>query len=192
MADSDASNVEESFNWSFDIHKWSKDLPAGDDFAATIRGHLYLEHVLIELLKEVFPKFDFIKIDRIAFNAKVDLCAGAGIIDPELMAPIRKINELRNKAAHSLTFSVSIQDKLNLYHILPTEVRKLLLEWTSNKLPEQISMRGFIMMIIVFLESRRNSYIAYKAKLDAAVKASREALDNIRINFPELWNTLHS
>src|SRR5689334_13028913 len=110
----ETTNEHDFSDWCFRLEDMHARIPVGDEFTAVIRGHLFVEHVLIHFLTEALPHHDLVQLDRISFNLKVELCAGLGVLPKALIAPMKKINALRNKTAHNLEYKISLNDKLEL------------------------------------------------------------------------------
>ena len=72
--------------------------------------HLALDHTLSIFVSQKFVAQAVIDVDRWAVAQKIDLLFSMGLIDKGLSDALRKINSLRNKAAHKLNFRVSSAD----------------------------------------------------------------------------------
>jgi hypothetical protein len=71
-----------------------------------ISVHQWLEHLLALSLRVVIPNPDPIFRDRgIGFALLIALCEAHQIIESPLAEVLRKVNSLRNKCAHELTFN---------------------------------------------------------------------------------------
>jgi len=73
--------------------------------------HLWLEHLLVECLKVVVPNAAPLFRDRgMGFAQLVSLCEAHEVVQRPLAEILRKVNALRNKCAHQLTFNPSDAD----------------------------------------------------------------------------------
>lgn len=71
-----------------------------------IAVHLWLEHLLVECLKVVVPNPAPLFQDRgMGFAQLVSLCEAHQVVSKALAEILRKVNGLRNKCAHQLTFN---------------------------------------------------------------------------------------
>jgi hypothetical protein len=71
-----------------------------------ISVHLWLEHLLVLCVRTVVPNPEPLFRDRgISFPLLVSLCEAHQVIDAPLADILRKVNALRNKCAHQLTFN---------------------------------------------------------------------------------------
>lgn len=181
MTEADPSEkAVEKAAWSFDLGAFGKHLPHDNDLESTIRGHLYLEHVLIHLLREALPNFHLMQIERVPFSIKVEICAALGVLSPDLVFPIKKINELRNKVAHKIDYTISVQDKRDLLNLFPEVGRELVLEFgkPGQSFPvERVSVAQFVRVAVVMADISRQSYVAWKMRRDAALENANKVLE---------------
>lgn len=71
-----------------------------------ISVHLWLEHLLALCVRTVVPNPEPLFRDRgVGFPLLVSLCEAHQIIDAPLADILRKVNALRNRCAHQLTFN---------------------------------------------------------------------------------------
>lgn len=81
--------------------------PVDENFQLFIRGHLYLEAILNEIIDRSFAVPD--AADELAsmFYRKVKLVRSIGKITLEVESLLLTINEVRNKLAHKLDFTLT-------------------------------------------------------------------------------------
>lgn len=83
--------------------------------AAYFQGHLVVEAILVKLISsklevpEVFNSYD-----NLRFPGKVDLCGALGLLDDAMMSFLKHMNRVRNKFAHNLGFTLTIDDAFDL------------------------------------------------------------------------------
>lgn len=77
-------------------------LMTGSPLEVFLKGHLWLETVLNDFLEAATRDARPLKLDRMAFSAKVNLCEAFGLIPPPLCKAFREINKRRNLLAHEL------------------------------------------------------------------------------------------
>ena len=82
-----------------------------DVLAFVIRGHLYCESALTQLLEANFKNPNAIDVDRLQYRTKVELCVALGLIDPSLTPGLHKLGLLRNKFGHNLTYVATEVDQ---------------------------------------------------------------------------------
>jgi hypothetical protein len=111
--------LRDARNFSFDIDKLRREIDAGDMLGKVIRGHLYLEHVLIQTLQDAFAAPGEIELRRLNFPSKLDLCVALGLLQPEWRRPVLKVNEMRNRMAHRLDTEFTDKDRQDLFDALP-------------------------------------------------------------------------
>ncbi len=82
---------------------------------SVISVHLWLEHLLAMSVRRVIPNPEPLFRDRgLSFSLLVSLCEAHQVIDASLADVVRKVNALRNKCAHQLTFNPREPDWLAL------------------------------------------------------------------------------
>lgn len=107
----------------FDQDAFTKRVRSGDRWQQLIQAHLYLEHVVAQLLKEALAKPEAISMSRMGFSQRLDLIVAMALLPDELVSPIRKISGLRNKIAHDLTFEIADSDVRDLENCTPVSLR---------------------------------------------------------------------
>jgi hypothetical protein len=76
-----------------------------------ISNHLWLEHLLVRCLRNVLPNPDALFRSRSpVFPLLVDLCEAHCIIGPDFANVLRKVNALRNKFAHRMSFEPDLEE----------------------------------------------------------------------------------
>lgn len=66
-----------------------------------LSGHLWIEHLLVRGLIATLRRPDsFFKARTPSFHLLVALCEAQGVVDPQLAEALRRINAMRNRAAH--------------------------------------------------------------------------------------------
>ena len=170
-------------SWSFDLATLGQHLNVKSDLEATVRGHLYLEHVLIHFLKEAMPRHELLSMDRVPFNTKVEICAALGVVPKVAIGPLKKINELRNRLAHNLHFAVALQDKKDLLSLFDSASRVLVLErGEEGKVYDvaEIPISHFIKVMVILIDIERQAYVRWKKNRDGALRNAKEVLDRVK------------
>jgi hypothetical protein len=157
--------------WSFDQKKFQKDLDEGGEVLMIIRAHLYIEHIVIGLLRAALAFPERIDLDRMAFARKVELCEALGVMPKDLAGAVRKLNAFRNKAAHHLNFEPTTEQKSEFAYA-----------FTGRYADERLRGTNFgtqLATLIYGLEFRRQAYVKEKreeqALLDEALAAAKKA-----------------
>jgi hypothetical protein len=129
LAAAEQAEIEASARFSFDRKQFKKHVSEGVDiFTIIIRAQLYLEHILITLLREAFVHPEALDLRRWTFPAKLDLCIAMGLVPSELRSAIAKINEMRNHVAHKLDFQLTETIKQELWQSIPLFLQQTLLD----------------------------------------------------------------
>ncbi|NYE19612.1 hypothetical protein [Microbacterium immunditiarum] len=88
---------------------------------AVIKGHLWVERALNAALEIHAEQPSQIKLDRLPFATKLNIATAYGFIKADLRPVLERLNQLRNRAAHSLDFEVSDGDARGLRALLPKD-----------------------------------------------------------------------
>jgi hypothetical protein len=113
--------IESAKKLSFDFEIFDKGMQTGDMLFMFIRAHLYLEHVLISMILEACKSPEEMSMRNINFPTKVELCIGLGLIRATWRKPLMRINTMRNRVAHRLSFEFTEQEKQELIGRLPDQ-----------------------------------------------------------------------
>lgn len=81
---------------------------------ALLRGHLWIEHYLTELLREKLVRPDAVDIERMAWRQKLSWCDGLGLIEQEDIPSLLEFNRIRNRLAHDLNAEPTEQQVIAL------------------------------------------------------------------------------
>ena len=93
---------------------------------AVIRGHLYIEGLLSEMLHAMIPDFANMIDNEMGFAAKMQAALFSRHIPVDFMRPLVVINNLRNSFAHKLDRTpLTMDDDNGLNGSLSSEMRSL-------------------------------------------------------------------
>ncbi|UPJ48687.1 hypothetical protein IVB30_37635 [Bradyrhizobium sp. 200] len=121
MTKQEEVEVAEANKLSFDFDVFDKELRTGDMLFMLIRAHLYLEHVLISMILEACKNPEEVSMRNINFPTKVELCIGLGLLRASWREPLLRINRMRNRVAHRLSFEFTEGEKEELIGLLPDQ-----------------------------------------------------------------------
>jgi hypothetical protein len=98
-------------------------LSSEDDLGAVVRGQVFVENYLEQIIKARLPNPDKINWDQVALAMRLQLATALGAI-PDTMAPaLKKLAELRNDFAHDLNAVASEKDVHNVYTCMDLKIR---------------------------------------------------------------------
>jgi hypothetical protein len=80
------------------------------ELGSILKAHLYIERLIESLIEEKLEKPESFFRNQVSFNLKIDLAHSLGILSDRLISPIKSLNSIRNKYAHSLDFQVSFEE----------------------------------------------------------------------------------
>jgi hypothetical protein len=137
-----------------------------------LRGHLWIEKFLGELLEAELRDPAVIRLGRTPFSQKVNLAQALGLVSPVEAKPLRLLNKLRNKLAHDLAGEPSTADLSELQGSLGP-VHKTLFDVQLERDPGAGDVRRLEFLIhgvLIALEYHRLRHVYWKenrAVLDA-------------------------
>jgi hypothetical protein len=147
------------------------DLQREDDVGLVLRGHLHVEHQLIELISLLLPFAQRCDWGKISYRGKVELAHGCGL-PADLKDLHGRLGSLRNGFAHTLTASLSKQPILDLYNSLSERLRSGLtgsykaMGVAENSTPSSFESRD--LLILIFVSARQATRAAVDALRAAA------------------------
>jgi hypothetical protein len=151
--------------------------------ALVIRGHIYLEHVLIQTVSEEMAKPNEIEMRRLSFPAKLDLGIAMGLIDSEWRPAVNRVNEMRNKMAHRLEYKFEDKDKLELLRMMPKYAQDICFEedtvWTESD-AQALGWVKVISAVVVMLEVSRQSIKQQRIRRKYAMLNARHVLRSVK------------
>lgn len=83
-----------------------------------LRGHLWLENAVIDLIEADVANPAPLKLDRMTFSNKVNLAEALGLLGPGDAATLRAFNKIRNRLAHDLHGEPTPEDLQTLQRCL--------------------------------------------------------------------------
>lgn len=170
LAKSDAEIIRESRVFCFNKSKFSEHLYSGDSWSKIIRCHLYIDHILEKMLLEAMPSPEALKIERIGFSGKLDLCLALGFLPKEVAGSVRVINKLRNQLAHTLKFDINNEDVDQLKNATPTDILEVGTSWSGRE-SGPIQLSDILLAVALKVEvsrqiAHRNRALEQKAAID--------------------------
>lgn len=170
-------------DWSFDLKILAKHLNVPSDLEGTVRGHLYLENVVIAFLQHALEKPELLDVERVPFNLKVEFAAALGLIPTHLIPILKKINTIRNHLSHNLKYSIPDQAKNDLLNLFRPSERELVLEVEGEGQSVEVTkvpISHFIKVVIVLLDLHRQSYVKWRAERQEALENARRVLSKVK------------
>ncbi len=133
---------------SFDISEFIDRISAGEDWAKLIVAHIYLDHIITEVLSEHLDYPESYFNGYRSFSEKLSLCQASGYFRNEFGVLLKALNNVRNRFAHKLIFRVSDEEKINLFRLLTTER-------SIEEVTEPEGFANFLFTVVMFAESER-------------------------------------
>lgn len=134
-------------NPSFDIIEFIDRISIRDDWAKIVVAHIYLDRIITEILRERFERPGNYLEGR-GFSEKLALCKAFGYFNDEFGNVLKAINKSRNKFAHKLVFTVSDEEKRDLF-------RTLTKERPISDVTQPGGFEEFLITVVIFAEVSR-------------------------------------
>lgn len=103
--------------------QFSDDLMREDDVGLVLRGHLHIEHQLMELISIALPFKERCDWSRIGYRGKIELALSCGLRE-DMRQPLKSIGSLRNNFAHDLGANIEKKKVMDIYNGLSERLRK--------------------------------------------------------------------
>jgi hypothetical protein len=106
------------------------EMNSADAVGVLIRGHLYLEAMLIQLIETRIPKARTLDLNS---PTKVNLAVAMSLMRDSDGPALIAINRLRNRLAHDIDTNVTSTDEKNLHKIMPKALRDVISRGLSKE-----------------------------------------------------------
>ena len=147
---------------------FDKHLNETDTLQIVIRGHLYVEAELLDLLSEsiamVRPKA--IDLADLSFRKKIEFAIALGLLAPENKRPFLELNALRNKVAHNLDLVISADHVEKFYGSFSKFFRFLYGTEPTSYRRYRVILRQCIRVMWVHLNQNRLEQHRLKAEME--------------------------
>lgn len=100
-----------------------KTLKWGDPLSVLVKGHLFVESKLIELIEEELPNQGAIDLSRITFPTKLGLAVALELLPESERRGYAAFNALRNQVAHNYEKQLAASDENTLLKSLSKKLR---------------------------------------------------------------------
>ena len=117
-----------------------------------LRGHLWVEKHLRDLLAAYLADPAAINLDRMTFSQKVSLAQALGAVSEDEAVPLRTLNKIRNRMAHDLTGEPAEQEIASLESSLGGRHGKVLTALSNHVDPGNDITKRFEYVIIALLQ----------------------------------------
>lgn len=142
-----------------------------------IRGHLWIEAILAELIDFTLPHPDRLNDARMSFSQKAALASALGLIDQDEREYVRRLNRIRNRLAHQLDAEVVESDQADLLRSDSGPLIPPFRHLREYEFPEGISTSIALVVLVLHdrLDEMRASqrYNEYLVKIAGDITAPR-------------------
>ena len=143
--------------YSFDYDRFLERIGSGERWQTLLQAHLYFDHVITLVLTEALQRPEELDVRRMGFSQKLQLISAMDLLSRDLLPAIGRINDLRNKIAHDLSFEVSDKDERDLRNCLPKYFSDFILEHASRDAPGPPRFDEIIDLLLLMVEFGRQS-----------------------------------
>jgi hypothetical protein len=132
---------------------FAKHLGSRDSLQIVIRGHLYIEAELVDLISDsvAMVRPEAIDFDSWSFPRKLEMAEALGLIESKNIGAFRSLNSLRNKLAHDLELEVSDAHVRDLYNSFSDLFKHLYGKPPTSSRKHKDALRQCIMVMWVHL-----------------------------------------
>lgn len=96
-----------------------------DPFDVIVRGQLWIEQAIVELVKRHLIHSDELEAARLSSSQYLSLASALGVVAKDERVAIAKINRLRNRLAHDPQGDVTEKDQRELYDVCSPRIRSI-------------------------------------------------------------------
>jgi hypothetical protein len=179
----EADLIRNADGFSFDIGLFKRKLYNSESWTQVIIAHLYVDHVLNEMLSLALSNPTALNFTRMGFSQKVALCVALGTIDTDISHSLNVINSVRNSLAHSLKFEITNDEARQLAKSLPNGISDALLDLTRTPVEWPVEKRRILRclsIIVMFLEVQRGIYLKNRLVESKRRRNLEIALDELK------------
>jgi hypothetical protein len=145
---------------------WGELFSAVDEsepFKAVIKGQLFAEIVLNDILSRAPGSLTTKKLDKMSFHQKLEEVRKLALLPEHILGPLKSLNKLRNKFAHELRYEIADQEYDALFDQFPSaEVEANAVAFHDRrrrKVPNEILLQVYVFMLIGFADNKRASHL---------------------------------
>jgi len=149
--------------FSFTANKAKERLLKVERWIALITTHIYIDHILSQLLSENLRKPDALMNDRrrkYYVLEKLEISEAMGWLGEPYSPIIRKVNSVRNNLAHNLIFELPPQLERDLIRMMTPEMTQITKETFKPKdTQSEPELGDHLLTFLVFLDIARQSVL---------------------------------
>lgn len=142
---------------------WDKlmaDLKTPDLTSKILRGHLWLEYSIEEVLRRRVASYEHFEKARLSFSAKIHLARSMSILQDDEYAVVMFINRIRNNLAHQFTYVVTPDVEAQLIQLASPDIRRTGRIKDTTEFPS--GFEGIFMTLVVRLHMRVDHIEAHR------------------------------
>lgn len=129
-------------------NEFSADIDSDNPIQIILKGHLYIEHELTELLKRKLVDHTKLELDKFKFSSLYRLVFALGLLPEEIYPVIKGINDLRNNCAHDLKYTFGTKECKRIEDAFSGGFKKQYMSFLSSSKKEQTNELVKLQMIL--------------------------------------------
>ena len=141
---------------NLDPETYLRAIDTKDFLRLVITGHLYIEAVLIQLIKKRAPQ-NAAGIEDLFFMPLVDRAIGSGLVQVGEREAYHRLNRMRNKLAHELGAIITMGDVEDFLKALSPQQLNLVSALTGRPVAWGIDLQPALVVLFVDLHSRMSA-----------------------------------
>ncbi len=130
------------------LEEFTSDVECENPMQVILKGHLYIEHELIELLKRKLVDHTKLELDKFKFSSLYKLVFALGLLPEEIYPVIKGMNDLRNDCAHDLKYTFGTKECKRIEDTLSGDFKKQYKSFLSSSKKDQTNELIKLQMIL--------------------------------------------
>ena len=114
-------------------NEFNSDVENENSIQVILKGQLYIEHQLRELLKRNLKNPTFLDLDKFKFSSLNKLVFALGLLPKEIYPVVKEINELRNRCAHNLKYTFDLKECKKIEDTLSGDFKDFYLGFINHR-----------------------------------------------------------
>jgi hypothetical protein len=141
---------------NLDPETYLRAIDTKDFLRLVVTGHLYIEALLSQLIRERAPQ-NAAGIKDLSFMGLVDRAIASGLVRREERETYRRLNSMRNKLAHELGAIITMGDVEDFLKTLSRQQLNLVSALTRRPIAWGIDLQPALVVLFVDLHSRMSA-----------------------------------
>lgn len=142
----------------FDQATFLQRINQGERWQQLLQTHLYYDHVVSKMLTDALVDPEAVNLSRMGFAQKLSFVKALGLLDADVVTAMAKVNDLRNKIAHDLTFDLTDQIVSDLRNATPKPIRDAASGASGRDTTKKVPFNELLVAILMMAEVQRQAH----------------------------------